>query len=317
MNDSVTEIRHRTRCAAKFACRTSAFTLVELLVVIAIIGILLGLLLPALQAAREAARRKSCANNLRQLGIAIQSYHGQHGRFPPGARMHSVERRESVSWRVLILPFMEESAMYEQLNPLPDGGATDVSSEKRIVETYLCPSAPRPTDSPTTPKESHYSGVSGAARNNKIIDLEDIACGDLYVSGIFYPGSRTRIAQIEDGTSHTLAIGERTYIFRNWLSGATWLGTPPTRICTGATSNIRLPINADPKQFGYFAGDLDVPPAERKVPLNDLAFASFHSGGAQFCFADGSVHMLPDSIDFTVFEDLSTIAGSEVSQWDP
>ena len=96
---------------------------------ITIIGILLGLLLPAMQAAREASRRSQCTNNLRQLGIAIQNYHGQFKRFPPGAHMHKQEQQNSISWRVMILPFMEETTLYDQIRPKTDGGATNWAAQ--------------------------------------------------------------------------------------------------------------------------------------------------------------------------------------------
>ncbi len=298
--------------------RSLAFTLVELLVVIAIIGILLGVLLPAVQAAREAARRSRCTNNLKQLGIAIQSYHGQYGRFPPGARLHATEREIGVSWRVLVLPYLEEAALYAKTNPKPDGGASDWAGRRVALDVLICPSIARPSDHPLQYKDSHYSGVSGAARNNQRIDLEDVGCGDIFTNGVFFPESRTTIAKIQDGTSHTLAIGERKYVFQDWMPGSTWSGTPYTRICTGSSNNIRYPINADHSQFGYYIADPEAPAGPlKKLTLNDLFFGSNHPGGAQFCFADGSVRMLSDSIDFTAFEDLSTIAGAEVNRWDP
>src|SRR5262245_57013180 len=92
-----------TRCGVRFA-----FSLVELLVVIAIIGILIGLLLPAVQAAREASRRNSCANNLRQIGIALHNYHSARKCFPPSARIHDMDGEQGISWRVMILPYIEE-----------------------------------------------------------------------------------------------------------------------------------------------------------------------------------------------------------------
>jgi prepilin-type N-terminal cleavage/methylation domain-containing protein/prepilin-type processing-associated H-X9-DG protein len=305
------------RSSSPRAGHIRGFTLVELLVVIAIIGILLGLLLPAVQAARAAARRTQCANNLKQLGLAIQSYHDQHKRFPPGARLHRQPELPSISWRVLILPFMEESSVYNQIQPSRDGGAASWQAQSLAIPSYICPSMPAAEDNALLLRHAHYSGVGGAARNNKWIDLEDVSCGDVFINGVFFPESKTRIAKIEDGTSHTLAIGERTYIFRDWMFGAEWFGEPPELICTGASNNVRFPINADVAQFGYYKHDMSAPMSERKIPLNDLWFGSLHSGGAHFSFADGSVHMLPDTIDFTVFEDLSTIAGSEVSQWDP
>src|SRR5688500_12419399 len=88
------------------------FTLVELLVVIAIIGILIALLLPAVQAAREAARRYQCTNNLKQIGLAMHNYHDINGKFPPSR----IARGDYITWAVLILPYMEQQAMYELWN---------------------------------------------------------------------------------------------------------------------------------------------------------------------------------------------------------
>lgn len=292
------------------------FTLVELLVVITIIGVLLGLLLPAVQAAREASRRSRCANNLHQMGVAIQNYHAQHGSFPSGANLHVLEWQPSISWRVMILPYLEETTVYEQIHPTADGGADDWTARSQEIGTLICPSAPPPIQGAA--HISHYSGVSGAGRSDHRITLEHDSCGDIYTDGVFYPNSHTRIAKIEDGTANTLAIGERTYIFRDWMSGAEWVDTPPSQICTGAASNVRYPINADVNQFGYYVGDGDAPAsANLSLLLNDLFFGSNHPGGAQFCMADGSVHMLHDTIDFTVFGDLSTIAGSETAHVEP
>jgi prepilin-type processing-associated H-X9-DG protein len=93
------------------------------------------------------------------------------------------------------------------------------------------------------------------------------------------------------------------------------VGKPPSRICGEATNNIRFPINASHSEFGYFVSDGKAPPGgPYTIRLNDLFFGSRHPGGANFCFADGSVHLLPDSIDFTIYEDLATIAGNEVNR---
>jgi prepilin-type N-terminal cleavage/methylation domain-containing protein/prepilin-type processing-associated H-X9-DG protein len=285
--------------------RHCAFTLVELLVVISIIGVLLGLLIPAIQAAREASRRSACASNLHQLGLAIQTYHDDQKRFPAGANLHVEEMRVSISWRVMLLPYLEEQALYDQTNPTPNGGAANDAGRRLLIDVYLCPSDP-PVGNLI---ESNYSGVAGPGRDGDLQALTDPTCGNICKDGLFFPGSRTKISDIEDGMSHTLAIGERYYTFRDWMSGASWIGDPPIQICTGATSNIRYPINAE----GYYVRDSEVPASPLKTMLlNDLYFGSFHSGGAQFCFADGSVQMIKETIEFSVFEDLSTIAGNEV-----
>ena len=290
------------------------FTLVELLVVVAIIGLLLGLLLPALQAAREAARRSSCTNNLKQIGLALQNYHSQYRHFPPAAPLFIKEMDASIGWRVMILPFLEETSVYQEIGPTRDGGATNWSPRSRVIDAYVCPSNERPVSNGTTLLiEAHYAAVSGAYRGDDRIDLEESFCGDIYTNGIFYPNSRTTMSKITDGTSHTLAVGERRCIWRDWMDGATWLGTPPTEICTEAAKNIRFPINADESTYGYYKYDNSAPAgATKDLLLNDLFFASKHPGGAHFCVADGSVQFVHDSIDFSVYQDLATRNGGEV-----
>ncbi|MCH7751989.1 MAG: DUF1559 domain-containing protein, partial [Planctomycetes bacterium] len=131
--------------------------------------------------------------------------------------------------------------------------------------------------------------------------------GDIETSGIFYADSHTRIAEITDGTSNTLAVGERTYIIFDWFLGVIYDGTPPFEMRSGAFKNIRYPINAP--GFWVLIAPLGTSETE-KFLHNDLPFASDHPGGAHFGFADGSVHFLNDTIDFTVYQGMSTKAGA-------
>ena len=299
------------------------FTLVELLVVIAIIGILLGLLLPAVQAAREAARRSACINNLHQLALAVLSHHDRHGAFPPGAHLHTSQNTSSISWRVMILQELEETSLYTEIKPLNNGSAANWNPQYVPVDVYLCPSVPRPPGGPTTLKDAHYAGVAGPGRNGKRVTLEQAVCGHISYDGVFFPVFKsrtagnttglprggTRIAEITDGTSKTLAIGERNFNLTDWMTGALWEGSPPTLICNRAAKNVSHRINTRVNNAGQFT---DVDGTLKKMLHNDLVFGSNHSGGAQFCFADGSVDMISDEIDFTVFQDMTTIAGEEI-----
>ncbi|MFW6170885.1 MAG: DUF1559 domain-containing protein, partial [Planctomycetota bacterium] len=132
-----------------------AFTLVELLVVIAIIGILVALLLPAVQAAREAARRTQCINHLKQIGLALHNHHDTHKRFPPGGcsdqTPFGTDQSESGawghSWVVALLPFMEQSAMYDMMDGLSGNTGWFKSVvydgvDEQSISTIFCPSSP-------------------------------------------------------------------------------------------------------------------------------------------------------------------------------
>jgi len=301
--------------------RAQGFTLVELLVVIAIIGVLISLLLPAIQAARESSRQVTCKNRLHQLGIALHAYHDAEGNLPPGGVIRDREWVPGVSWRVLVLPHIGLNTMYNQIQPATDGSAQDWSLRQQSISNYLCPSAPPPTANSSAFKESHYSGVSGTNRGQDFIARTNVKCGGLWLNGLMKLSghlggqtlARVRFGHVTDGISNTLAIGERSYNFRDWMSGVEWAEPPADFLCSGAVGNVVFPINADRNTYGYYYGDPNIPPSNTKfMSLNDLFFGSYHPGGAQFCYADGSVHFLEDGIDLEVYKDLSTISGSEI-----
>jgi len=296
--------------------RARGFTLVELLVVVTIISLLMALLLPAIQIARETARRASCQSNLKQVGLGLQNYHSQYEVLPPGMRMHAMKNRPSTPWRVLVLPFVEEQALFDQIAPIEAashslyGGMSDLSPRQISLPLLGCPSA-EPTEG--TDQVSHYAGVAGTPGEGESWDLEDVHAGDVQRNGVLYPESRVRLDHINDGTSHTIAVGERTYLFRHWLIGATWKGDPLERVSMGSAKNVVYPINANHTQFGYYVSDRQAPAgAERTMLLNELPFGSHHPGGAQFALADGSVQFLSEDIDITLFYSMSTRDGGEI-----
>jgi prepilin-type processing-associated H-X9-DG protein len=273
--------------------------------------------LPAIQAAREAARRTQCKNKLKQIGIALQDYHGAFGSFPTGAPIHAVDGGEGYSWRVLLLPYLEQNALYQRMNPQPNGGLKVIPllpyPDNMVVDAYVCPSALPQDPSPDAAKVSHYCAVAGGNTDDRI-DLEDEFSGDMETSGIFYPDSHTQIREIRDGTSNTLAVGEQIYIFNDWVAGVNVYKGMPKEMDAWAMKNVRYPINPDYYFFGFYVFDYDVEEdAPRKMLLNDLPFGSDHPGGAHFVYADGSAHFLDDTIDITIYQGRATKAGEEVA----
>ena len=294
----------------------NGFTLIELLVVITIIGVLIGLLLPAVQAAREAARRSACLNNCHQLATALHNYESQHRAFPTGARAHRQKNVFSVSWQALILPSIEQQELYERINPDADGGVGQAGHNQavHVVDVFHCPSADAPFTDGINRNGSNYVGVAGAGKTDGVIDLEDNDCGDLFVDGVLAYEHPTSISDITDGTSNTLAFGERIYLLEIWTYGANWRGEPPNRICAAAIKNLRYPPNANLDRIGYWVRDQSVPVEKRKIPRNDLIFGSHHSGGAHFALADSSARFVSDDIDFTVLQALATRDGGEAKR---
>jgi prepilin-type N-terminal cleavage/methylation domain-containing protein len=288
-----------------------AFTLVEILVVIAVIGILISLLLPAAEATREAARRMQCANHLRQLATALHGYHNSYRMFPyiPYQRGHG----NRFGWEVSVLPFLELSTVVDQLDISREfDESPNIDLAKRWVpQVCQCPSAPD--------YFSIYSGIGssyaavmgpGAFRGTDFEDLPEGWCGDLSRDGFLFPGVCRRKADIRDGLSQTLAMGERTYVPGGWIGG---IYATNEHTCVWHAKNLRWPINTDPRVVGYYYFDPSLPAgAPVNIEFNDLWFGSEHPGGANFVTVDGGVHFVGEMIDFNVYGDLGTVAGHEL-----
>lgn len=302
-------------------CR-SGFTLVELLVVVAIIGVLAALLLPAVQAARESARLASCRNNLKQIGLALHSYHAQHSAFPEGARMHARSGRKSIGWHVLVLPHLDQRPLYAEIAPDADGGAR-FHAENTVAPTYFCPTAEPPSDSSADLESANYVGVAGAGQTRKDWPVEEVACGIVATDGVLHMQGEVNTADIADGTSHTLAVGERS-IYKTdepWSLGAVWYKSggsqSPTSACVAAAKHVIWPINAIESGRVHYIRNSDAPEELRKVLGNELAFGSLHPGGAHFAYADGSVHFLHESLDLVAYRQLATRQGEETTAATP
>lgn len=278
--------------------RRNAFTLIELLVVIAIIAVLIGLLLPAVQKVREAASRTQCRNNLKQIGLAMHSYHDRMNVFPPGFNSRGRDASGSElgpgwGWAAYLLPDLEQANLHRQID-FANGIRDNLHAAVRVqhLAVFRCPSDLRldtfqvtSTDGRQTEvAHSNYVAVFGSNEME-----EDSGAGN----GVFYRNSRVRLADILDGASNTLMVGERSIN----LSKATWTGVVP-RAEAGATLTL---------------GSADHPPNDPGAHEED--FWSRHVQGVNFLFGDGSVRNIHSQINLTLWHGLATRAGREVVSW--
>jgi prepilin-type N-terminal cleavage/methylation domain-containing protein/prepilin-type processing-associated H-X9-DG protein len=301
----------------KTRTRSSAFTLIELLVVIAIIGVLIGLLLPAVQKVRETANRMSCSNNLKQMGLALIHYHDSQGSFPQGGSV------EGATWAIYILPYIEQEALFKMYRfDLSNIDPHQKSVREHPVKTYICPSDQTEPFVPSQPDSgygmdllympSSYRAVEGKTLTpNKWFDSQITSesngpknfRGVLHVVGV-NDLDVERVADILDGTSNTLMVGEystRTHPRRHTFWAYSW----NQYTMSSAINQGRTLIN-DYDRCVAIGGDSAENACKR-------AFASFHTSGAiNFVFCDGSVRSIVPTINLETYVGLATIAGGEV-----
>jgi prepilin-type processing-associated H-X9-DG protein len=272
-----------------------AFTLIQLLVVIAIIAILIGLLLPAVQKVREAASRMQCLNNLKQMGLAMHSFHDSRLIFP---NANTVNNASAFTY---IMPFIEQDNLEKQYNyNLQPTAPPNDTVTNQVVKNYRCPSMVPPANPQATAWSSYAASVGdnyawGAGPDNGIIVRHNF-------------GS-VRMTDINDGTSNTILVGEMGYQLRDYLFSS---GPNVGLVRAGNTS---WPWGYASYTFGSTLVRLNT-----KVHVNPAgligsglhAFRSDHTGGANFLLGDGSVKFITDSVDPVTYRALGTRAGSEV-----
>jgi len=294
--------------------RQAGFTLVELLVVIAIIATLIGLLLPAVQAAREAARRSACTNNLKQLGLAIQSHHDAKKRIP---RARSSNDKASHSWFVHILPFIEQQTIYDGFSskivgvPQQDG-INDPSNAKMIatgvmqtvVSTMLCPSSPRDTKV-TTSASTVAPGLTcgdyainlgptwyATSGGNPPQNLGSTSDGPFPLLMWTTSSQRTgrpfkglKFSEIEDGLSKTLFGGEK------WI--------PKGQFGKGSDDSM---YSASPHENAIRMAGPEGLMAEAVTSTRFYTFGSHHQNVVPVVFGDGRVEALSTELAGSVLE---------------
>lgn len=296
------------------------FTLIELLVVIAIIAILIALLLPAVQQAREAARRTQCKNNLKQIGLALHNYHDVSQSFPPGALFGD----DDYGWGTFILPYLDQGNIYTKLdfNNYPDDTHAGTGAQiviplqegltDQVLSVYICPSNSMTLrHSPFRPGAGDDGqDLGGHARS----DYKGcLGTGGGAVTGMFGKIKDTllptRIRDIIDGTTNTMAVGDGYTRFMRAVTG------PPPADCSG---------NPDPNcnagDFSVWVGtnnqhqNIVAETRLANIPNGDRddSFASQHVGGIQMVFADGSARFISENVDMVTFGNLGDKADGNV-----
>lgn len=289
----------------------NGYTLIELLVVIGLVAALVGLTLVGVQRARLAALRVSCGNNLRQLALALHSHHDTAGTLPPAFRSRpATEPMRYLSWRVALLPHLEQQALWEateaayriERNPFraPHAPRAQVLKvfgcplDERIAVAWDVP--PLNGGAPIRTALSSYLGVSGTTSAR--------------ADGVLYANSRTHLLHITDGTSNTLMLGERPpstdLVYGWWYAGTGQRRTGQADAHLGAAERNLLGRryrDCGPGPYAFTPGDV-------RDHCSAFKFWSRHPGGAHFAFADGSVRFLTHPT--SALPELATRAGGEV-----
>ena len=308
--------------------RRRGLTLIELLVVIAIIAILIGLLLPAVQKVREAAARIQCANNLKQLGLALQQYHDANGTFPPPYINKGPYLNTGFpithGWAPFILPYIEQKPLYDLYHwDLPQYVPENQPVQAKQLNIFQCPSTPE-QDRYYRMGPFEYFGTEGACGDYTLTLGVDPALAPLgwVDSAGDYRGALTntptaaltlspttagtRLTDITDGASNTILLAEDAGRPRLWQAGKA--GPNPQALAGGPWDHFKGDIVLEGSTFDGTA-------APGKCALNcsnDQEVYAFHTGGANAVFADGSVHFLKAGMDIRIMAGLITRAGGEV-----
>ena len=314
--------------------RRAGFTLVELLVVIAIIGVLISLLLPAVQQAREASRRAACANNLKQLGLALIEFHDANQHFPAG-RGGPVPL--VFSPQACLLPFVEQGGLYGEIDLTSSpmnltiggvsySGATNSTAAGQSVAILQCPSDPAAGQIPNSPYgTTNYAANtgSGTVNNGTLVSAD----------GVFFLASCIGFANITDGSSHTAALSERmlgTGLTLPTLSSGD-IGLYILELGNGVDASVPTCASLGTGDWystrgakwilGNYGNTLYnhfYPPNSKQWDCMNqaqqkgfMAARSNHPQGVNVLLCDGSARFVTNSVDAVVWRDVSTIAGGE------
>ncbi|MEW4454110.1 DUF1559 domain-containing protein [Bremerella sp. JC817] len=310
------------------ARRIHGFTLVELLVVIAIIGVLIALLLPAVQQAREAARRIQCSNNLKQLGLSLHNYHDTYGSFPSGVLRPTNPPSQpgwasagpaGWVWSSLLLPFIEQPALHDQLGVTSGGSAfTQYQAAQVSLDAYRCPSDIGPILNDRSwwdakSDDSHQIAYASYKAVNSHGYPQTHNSGTVTynkATGGFYANSGTKFRDITDGTSNTLAITESSYRPIYGRIGGVWAASIDSD-SNNPRDSMMDNLVAGPVKINQvsFADNTYNIPGWAKGYMVMMAPNSYHPGGVMSVKFDGSVEFLSETIDHSP-ENFETVSAT-------
>jgi len=254
-----------------------AFSLIEVIVVMAIIGVLISISLPAVQQVRASASKIKCSNNIKQQCLAVHYFALHAGQFPSG--YNGFQDKPGWGWGAQILPLLEQQSLYKDLNIVqPFGGGANPAQPNALTQSTLsvfrCPSDKGPplNDRRLNHALSNYRGVAGVNTPPSVLWNQD-------TGGVMFQNSNIKFDDIEDGTSHTLLIGECMYDTATNKSAAIWVGM--TGVVNGASrfADVIWWVDGDAAQING---------------TGSQAFSSRHRSGASFGYCDGSVRFFRD-----------------------
>jgi prepilin-type N-terminal cleavage/methylation domain-containing protein/prepilin-type processing-associated H-X9-DG protein len=314
--------------------RRSGFTLIELLVVIAIIAILIALLVPAVQKVRDAAARTQCLNNMKQLGLALHSYHDAKKVMPPGASADidpwktpgTADTPWGSSWMVHILSYIDQGPIANNWQFSGGSGWQNANDngliKGLIIPTYRCPATSLPLLNPYAAilpgaggigtMYTSYVAIAGSATD---VGFKTYGSNIISEQGVLYHLSKVKMVQITDGTSNTIMVGEQSNHLRNAgnqiILGGTYGGASPIAVtCQGPDGWIQgcqtsVPGGGANTDEVYNCATIRYPINQIGMTLgaggcadnvgNNIPLSSMHAGGCNLLFADGSVRFWPNS----------------------
>ena len=313
----------------RFTVRTrSGVTLIEVLVLISIVGILAALCLWGVQGSSEAARRAQCSNNLRQLALAAQTYHSALGSYPGGQYLHPFSKAafsgrqvNNASWLVMLLPQMGQQALYNEVNFSFMWGTTrrgggwksfgnqNVTVRETVLGLFACPADLSPRTDRTNADEIANALAAGTSYlgnlGSNCLGGKEFPCAPPELgdepddprggNGVIWRKGSATTNEITDGLATTFLAGEQIMAISDWNA---WVHANES---TGSTA---MPLNYRPR--------LPNVGASRDIYwFWTYSFRSQHPGGANFSFCDGSVRFVKDSVNFSIYQALSTRNGGE------